>query len=102
MDGILEELLRLEDAKHKALISCDASIYDSCVREQARLIELPGIPREARSSVDKLLAFSKLASLNASLYFNLISTLTASPSQSYNGTGRIADAAAARRVLAEV
>jgi hypothetical protein len=101
MDGILEELLRLENGKNQALISCDAAAYDNCVREQSRLINHPDIPSKARSSADKLLAFSRLANLNASLYFNLIATMTASPAQSYAGDGRMADTAASRRVLAE-
>ena len=37
MDGLVEELLCLESAKHKALIEIDASAYDASVREQLRL-----------------------------------------------------------------
>ena len=71
MDGILEELLRLEDRKRLALIDLNAALYEDSVREQARLIEDPGISAEARSWPDKLLTFSKLARLNADLYANL-------------------------------
>jgi len=40
MDGLVEELLRLESAKHKALVEIDASAYDASVRAQL----LPNVP----------------------------------------------------------
>jgi len=38
MDGLVEELLRLESAKHKALVSIDAVAYEASVCEQMRLV----------------------------------------------------------------
>ena len=38
MDGLVEELMRLENAKHKALVLIDAPAYDATVREQMRLL----------------------------------------------------------------
>ena len=104
MDGILEELLRLEDAKHHALIHCDSVAYDDCVRAQSTLVDDPRIASGARASADKLLAFSKLARINTSLYLNLLSTApgTASPGGGYTVSGRIAETPVTRRVLAEV
>ena len=104
MDGILEELLRLEDAKHHALIQCDSAAYDECVRAQSTLVDDPRISSEARASADKLLEFSKLARINISLYLNLISTSPgfASRGGGYTVTGRIAETPVTRRVLAEV
>jgi hypothetical protein len=74
MDGILEELLRLEGSKRRALIDLNAAEYEISVRQQTRLIEDPGISTEARNWPDKLLTFSKLAELNANLYSNLMMT----------------------------
>ena len=74
MDGIVDELLRLEDAKHHALIGLDPAMYDRSVRKQAVLLEDSRLTAEARRASDKLLAFSKLASLNTNLYQNLLTT----------------------------
>ena len=103
MDGILEELLRLEGAKHRALVQCDAVAYDECVRTQSDLVEDPRISSEARTSADKLLEFSKLARINSSLYMNLLSTAPwiSSQGSGYNVRGRVAETPAAKRVLAE-
>ena len=39
MDGIVEQLLRLEEAKHKALLKCDSATYELHVSVQMRLFE---------------------------------------------------------------
>ena len=70
MDGILEELLRLEDAKHHALLNADEVAYDDYVCEQIRLLDDPQISTESRWSPSKLLEFSKRVNVNASLYWN--------------------------------
>jgi lipid A disaccharide synthetase len=36
MDGLVEELLRLESAKPEALVLIDAAAYEVSVREQVR------------------------------------------------------------------
>ena len=41
MDGLVEKLLRLEGAKHKALVEIDAFAYDASVRKQMRLLAIP-------------------------------------------------------------
>jgi hypothetical protein len=103
MDGILDELLRLEDAKHHALIGLDSATYDRSVREQAALLDDSRLSSEARNAPDKLFAFSKLASLNSNLYQNL---LTATPwlenPRAYTGTGRLSTSTAPRSFSAEV
>ena len=38
MDGLVEELLRFESAKHEALVLIDAAAYEASVREQMRLL----------------------------------------------------------------
>jgi len=102
MDGILDELLRLEDAKHHALIGLDSAMYDRSVREQAVLIEDSRLSSEARKASDKLLAFSKLASLNSNLYQNLLTTTPwlANP-RAYTGSGRLSTTTAPRSFSAE-
>jgi len=102
MDGIIDELLRLEDAKHHALIRLDPAIYDRAVREQTALLQDTRLTAEARKGSDKLVAFSKLASLNSSLYQNLL-TITpwvANP-RAYTGNGQISMTTAPRSFSAE-
>jgi hypothetical protein len=95
MDGILDELLRLEDAKHQALIGLDPARYDRSVREQTLLIDDSRLAAEARQGADKLLAFSKLANLNTSLYKNLLTTMPWLVAQAgYTGTGILTGASA--------
>ena len=102
MDGIVDELLRLEGAKHHALIGLDSAMYDRSVREQTTLIEDSRLSAEACKASDKLLAFSKLASLNSDLYQNLLATTPwlASP-RAYTGTGQMSNATAPRSFWAE-
>jgi len=70
MDGILEQLMRLEDAKHEAILDANAASYANCLREQSRLIADP--PHwDSVASRRRLLEFSKRANSNASLYLKL-------------------------------
>ena len=102
MDGILDELLRLEDAKHRALIGFDPEIYDRSVREQAALVEDTRLSAEARKASDKLLTFSKLARLNSSLYQNLLTTTPwLAIARAYNGSGQMSMTTAQRSFSAE-
>ena len=102
MDGILDELLRLEDAKHQALIGLDPAAYDRSVRDQTALLDDSRLSAEARGASDKLLAFSKLASLNTSLYQNLFTTTPSlTNSQGYAGNGNLMNPASARSFTAE-
>jgi hypothetical protein len=102
MDGILDELLRLEDAKHQALIGLDPAAYDRSVQEQTLLLDDNRLSAEARRASDKLLAFSKLASLNTSLYQNLLSTTPwLANSRGYSGAGHLMTTATPRRFTAE-
>lgn len=99
MDGIIDELLRLEDAKHQALIGLDPATYDRSVREQTVLIEDGRFASEARKGADKLLAFSKLANLNTSLYRSLLTTMPWLVAQrGYTETGIMTGASAPRRL----
>jgi hypothetical protein len=72
MDGILGRLMRLEDAKHNALIEANAAAYDSCVREQTLLITESLLHSPVQPSRKKLLEFSRLANRNTNLYLNRI------------------------------
>ena len=74
MDGLVEELLRLESAKHKALVEIDAPAYDAHVRKQLRLLSLTRKPADDSTSVERLLALSQLITLNTRLLDNLVST----------------------------
>ena len=102
MDGLVKELLRLESAKHKALVEIDASAYDENVREQMRLI---AVSKDADrvSDVKGLLSLSQLITLNTRLLQNLISTspLFSFSRNSYAANGRVAAPAVSRRVSIE-
>ena len=79
MEGIFEALLRLEGAKHKALIQTDASAYEEHVRAQLRLLDSASIlPADletlARKSPQTLGTLSRLIRLNAALFANLLTT----------------------------
>jgi hypothetical protein len=102
MDGILDELLRLEGAKHHALIGLDSATYDRSVRAQVALLDDNRLSSEARKASDKLLAFSKLASLNSNLYQNLLTTApwVVNP-RAYTGTGHFSTTTAERSFSAE-
>jgi hypothetical protein len=75
MDGIVEELLRLEGAKNKALIACDARAYDEHVRAQLHLLDSASdLKAAAQKSPEALATLSKLIHHNTSLFLNLVST----------------------------
>ena len=71
MDGLVEELLRLESAKHTALVLIDASAYEANVREQVRLLAVSKRSGGQATSVERLLALSQLITLNNHLLHNL-------------------------------
>ena len=77
MDGLLEELLRLESAKYKALIEIDASAYEASVHAQLRLLSSSRNIRVEAFSVDRLQALSELITLNTRLLQNLVSSTPA-------------------------
>ena len=104
MDGLVTELLRLEDAKHKALVSIDAPAYDDNVRKQMELLAVSGAGRLDRTAeVEGLLALSQLITLNSRLLQNLVSTTPwfAFSGNGYSATGRVA-AQTSGRVSVEV
>jgi hypothetical protein len=94
MDGILEELLRLEGVKNRALIDLDPAAYEDSVQKQIELINDPGISE----------AISKLSNFNTTLYENLLATAPwiLAASRSYTGQGQIEDPAATHAFSAEV
>ena|SRR6187399_2876141 len=104
MDGILEELLRLESVKNRALIELDSDAYEESVEKQIGLINDPGISDAARSGADTLVAISRLNSFNTTLYENLLATAPwiLAASRSYTGQGEINDPAATHAFSAEV
>ena len=73
MDGLIEELLRLESEKHKALIEIDASAYEAHVQTQLRLLAASK-KSTVTTDVKRLLALSQLITLNTRLLQNLVST----------------------------
>lgn len=103
MDGLVEELLRLESAKHKALIEIDASAYDTQVQRQLRLLSVSKASAEKVTNVEQLLALSQLITLNTRLLQNLISTspLFAFSKNCYTAKGQVDMPAISRRVLVE-
>src|SRR5262245_38342900 len=74
MDGLVEELLRLESAKHKALILIDAPAYDVTVRQQLRLLDASKRSPTNTTSLEGLLTLSQLITLNTRSLENLLST----------------------------
>ena len=103
MDGLVEELLRLESAKHKALIEIDASAYDASVREQLRLVSDSRRTADKVASVERLLALSQLITLNSHLLQNLISTTPwfAFSKNGYNAKGGHAEPQTSSRISVE-
>jgi hypothetical protein len=91
MDGLVEELLRLEDAKHKALVAIDASAYDDNVRKQMLLLSSQKSVQTAPADIDRLLALSQLITLNTRLLQNLVSTTPwfAFSEKSYTAKGTV-------------
>ena len=102
MDGLVEELLHLESAKHKALVEIDAPAYDATVRAQLRLVSTSKKVAEL-TNVDKLLALSQLITLNSRLLQNLVSTTPwfAFSKNAYNAKGKVSVRTASRRISVE-
>src|SRR5438093_12924942 len=103
MDGLVEELLRLESAKHKALVEIDAPAYDANVRAQLRLVSASKKTLDKVASVERLLALSQLITLNTRLLQNLVSTTPwfALSNSGYNAKGRVSDVTTSRRISVE-
>ena len=103
MDGLVEELLRLESAKHKALVEIDATAYDAHVQTQLRLVSVSRNSSDKTTNVERLLALSQLITLNTRLLHNLVSTspLFAFNKNGYTAKGRAALPAISRRVSVE-
>jgi hypothetical protein len=97
MDGLVEKLLRLESAKHKALIEIDASAYNANVRMQLRLLSVSK-SADNTTSLNRLLALSQLITLNKHLLQNLPSPLFGFSKNGYPAEGRVAIPARSRRV----
>jgi hypothetical protein len=105
MDGLVEELLRLESAKHRALVLIDAPAYDASVREQLQLLAASKLTTAgAVSNVERLLALSQLITLNTRLLQNLLSTtpLFAISGNGYRADGRVSQSPGSGRVSVEV
>ena len=103
MDGLVAELLRLESAKHKALVEIDASAYDVHVQTQLRLLSVSRNSTDKTTNVERLLALSQLITLNTRLLHNLVSTspLFAFNKNGYTAKGRASLPAISRRVSVE-
>jgi hypothetical protein len=103
MDGLVEELLRLESAKHKALVEIDAAAYDAHVQTQLRLLSASRASAGKVTNVEQLLALSQLITLNTRLLQNLISTspLFSFSKNSYTANGGIFIPATPRRMAVE-
>jgi hypothetical protein len=103
MDGLVEELLRLEHAKNKALIQIDAPAYEEGVREQLQVLEAWKGTLQQVQNVERLLALSRLITLNVRLLQNLMATtpLFQLSGSAYTADGRAAAAPATRRVFVE-
>jgi len=91
MDGILDELLRLEGAKNRALIELDSEDYEESVQKQVRLLDDPEFSKATAADPEKLLAYSKLAHRNKVLYENLLATAPwiVASSRSYTDQGQV-------------
>ncbi len=102
MDGLVEKLLRLESAKHQALVEIDAPAYDANVRQQMRLLSASRGSADKVASLERLLALSQLITLNTRLLQNLVSTspVFAFSKNSYTAKGRVIPATP-RRVSVE-
>jgi len=103
MDGLVEELLRLEQEKHNALITIDPPAYDGTVREQMRIIAASKGATRSVSNVERLLALSRLITLNTRLLQNLLSTTPyfALALSGYTAQGRLSLPSETGRVMVE-
>ena len=74
MSRIVQELLRLECAKQRALIEGDAPAYDESVRAQLHLLDsTTDLETAARHCPDTLATLAKTVRLNVVLFWNRIS-----------------------------
>jgi hypothetical protein len=74
MQTIVQELLRLECAKEKALIDGDAPAYDESVRAQLHALDsTTTLEADARQHPDQLRDLAKIARRNIALFWNLMS-----------------------------
>jgi hypothetical protein len=102
MDGLVEELLRLESTKYKALVSVDAPTYDATVREQLRLLDASKRPLTNTTSIEGLLSLYQLITLNTRLLQSLLSTTPVLLSGNYyTAEGRMSLPPASSRVSVE-
>jgi hypothetical protein len=101
MDGLVEQLFRLESAKHKALILIDAPAYDASVQAQVRLLAETKEPIAKVANVEQLLALSQLITLNTRLLNNLLATTTLFAAIGYTADGQVSASSAGRRVVVE-
>jgi hypothetical protein len=103
MDGLVEELLRLERAKHKALVTIDAPTYDASVREQMRVLGETKGSMQSVADIEPLLVLSRLISLNARLLQNLLLTAPffALGLNGYTAAGRLSLPSESGRVMVE-
>jgi hypothetical protein len=103
MDGLVEQLLRLESAKYEALLRIDAAAYEASVREQMYLLSVCKDTRKRVSNHEQLLTLSQLITLNTRLLQNLISThpLFAFNQNGYTAQGNLSAPVISRRVSVE-
>ena len=73
MDGLIEELLRLEGAKHRALVEIDTFAYYENARQQTLLISQADSTSAVPSDIKPLLALSQLITLNERLLEDILS-----------------------------
>jgi hypothetical protein len=74
MEGILQELVRLECAKQKALIEGNAPVYEDSVRAQLHALDsTSSLETVARRYPDCLHSLAKLMRQNMVLFWNLMS-----------------------------
>ena len=75
MAGIVEQLLELETAKHRSLLRCDASSYETQVCAQVDLLKDGHDLRvAAHESPEQVTILSRLVRLNAALLVNFVSS----------------------------
>jgi hypothetical protein len=101
---ITQELLRLETAKHRALLECDSQSYHDRVVEQVHLVNSGVDPAAAAQNNPEIVgALSRLTRLNTVLLLNVISTspVFAANRNGYTSSGTL-DRRPAGRVSVEV
>jgi hypothetical protein len=103
MDRLVEELLRLENSKHTALILIDAAAYEATVREQMHLLAASKERIQKVTNVERLLALSQLITLNSRLLNNLMATtpLFSLIGNGYEANGQVSIRQSPKRVSVE-